>query len=212
LALARARFGPLIADPCFRALAWPRVEHGLDFYLDFDRAQRAIVERVLVEKDGALAIPLRDGGAFKLTARADRIDLLKGGGAILIDYKTGAPPGLSEVEVGFAPQLTLEAAMLARGAFAEAKTRAAGALYLKLGSAKGGEQRELAFKDKSFGEVAEKHFAELILLIEQFADAATPYLSRPFPKFASRFGAYDHLARVKEWSATGGRADEEGAP
>ena len=56
---------------------------------------------------------------FTLTARADRIERLREGGAALIDYKTGAPPGVAEVQVGFAPQLTLEAAMLARGAFAD---------------------------------------------------------------------------------------------
>ena len=28
-----------------------------------------------------------------------------------------------------------------------------------------------------------------------------PYVPRPFPQFALRFGTYDHLARVKEWSA-----------
>ena len=43
--------------------------------------------------------------------------LSRSGGAALIDYKTGAPPGVNEVKVGFAPQLTLEAAMLARGGF-----------------------------------------------------------------------------------------------
>ena len=150
-------------------------------------------------------IPLAGGASFKLTARADRIDLLKGGGAWLIDYKTGAPPGLGEIQVGFAPQLTLEAAMLARGGFAEARgVKAVGALYLKLGGAKGGEVRELIFKDASFADIVEKHFAELIKLLEQFAQPGTPYLSRPYPKYAKSYGSYDHLARVKEWSATGG--------
>ncbi|WP_158815335.1 double-strand break repair protein AddB [Methylocapsa sp. S129] len=209
--IAREQFASMLADPSFRALTWPRVERGLDYFLDFDRAQRAIVERILVEKNGSLAIPLATGASFKLTARADRIDLIKGGGAVLIDYKTGAPPGVGEVQVGFAPQLTLEAAMLARGAFPAAHgVKAIGALYLKLGGAKGGETRELVFKDASFAEIVEKHFGELIVLLEQFAKVETPYLSRPYPKFASRFGAYDHLARVKEWSATGGLSDGDG--
>ncbi len=214
LHLARQRFAPMLADPSFRALAWPRIEQGLDYFLDFDGGQRAIAERMLVEKDGTLAIPLAGGATFKLTARADRIDLLKGGGAWLIDYKTGAPPGMTEVLVGLAPQLTLEAAMLARGAFSEARgVKAGGALYLKLGGAKGGETRELLFKDVSFADVVARHFAQLLILLEQFARPETPYLSRPYPKFAKSFGDYDHLARVKEWSATGGLSvgDDGGA-
>ena len=208
VALTREQFQPMLADPSFRALAWPRVEHGLEFFLDFERARRHSAARILVEKSGELMIPLRGGASFKLTARADRIDIGADGGAVLVDYKTGAPPGVKEVEVGLAPQLTLEAAMLARGAFADAPdVRPVGALYLKLGGAKGGEVRDLTFKDASFGEVVERHFAELVKLLEQFASADTPYLSRPHPKFAGREGDYDHLARVKEWSATGGKSD-----
>ena len=203
----------MLADPSFRALAWPRVEHGLDFFLEFERARRHGAARILVEKNGALTIPLRNGAPFKLTARADRIDIDADGGAVLIDYKTGAPPGVREVLTGLAPQLTLEAAMLARGAFGDVPhATPVGALYLKLGGAKGGEIRDLTFKDVSFVDVVERHFAELVRLLEQFASADTPYLSRPHPKFAGREGDYDHLARVKEWSATGGRGDgEDGA-
>jgi ATP-dependent helicase/nuclease subunit B len=211
LRLARGQFAPMLADSAFRALSWPRIERGLDFFLDFERAQRALVGRVLVEKEGSLTIALAGGASFKLTARADRIDLLRGGGAILIDYKTGAPPGMTEILVGLSPQLTLEAAMLSRGAFADApNAKAIGALYLKLGGAKGGEVRELEFKNETFGAVVDRHYSQLIVLLEQFAKVDTPYLPRPYPKFACSFGDYDHLSRVKEWSATGGLSDSEG--
>ena len=166
-------------------------------------------ERILVEQGGRLEFPLADGSIFTLTARADRIEALRGGGAALIDYKSGSPPGMSEVQVGFAPQLTLEAAMLARGGFAGlAGVEAVSALYFKLGGAKGGEVRELKFKDATFAEIVERHFAGLKVLLDQFADPQTPYLSRLYPKFAKRAGDYDHLARVKEWSATGGFSDD----
>jgi ATP-dependent helicase/nuclease subunit B len=38
-------------------------------------------------------------------------------------------------------------------------------------------------------------------LIRKFAEATTPYISLPRPKWRGRFGEYDHLARVREWSA-----------
>jgi ATP-dependent helicase/nuclease subunit B len=209
LAIARARFAPMLVDPAFRAMHWPRIERGCDKFLSFDAERRALAERILVEQGGRLEIPLADGSIFALTARADRIELLRGGGAALIDYKSGSPPGTSEVQVGFAPQLTLEAAMLSHGGFAAlAGVEAVEALYFKLGGASGGEARELKFKDASFTEVVERHFAGLKILLDQFADPRTPYLSRPYPKFARRAGDYDHLARVKEWSATGGLADD----
>ena len=35
-----------------------------------------------------------------------------------------------------------------------------------------------------------------------------PYRSLVHPMWATRYGDYDHLARVKEWSATGGENDD----
>jgi ATP-dependent helicase/nuclease subunit B len=46
--------------------------------------------------------------------------------------------------------------------------------------------------------------AGLRRLIAIYDDAATPYASRPNPDAAPRYSDYDHLARVKEWSAVDG--------
>jgi ATP-dependent helicase/nuclease subunit B len=207
LRLAAASFATPLADPTFRALRWPRIVAGLDAFLVFDAERRLGAERVLVERRGKFEFPLDDGARFTLTARADRIEILSGGGAALIDYKTGAPPGPNEVKVGFAPQLTLEATMLANGAFEGAPAvETVEALYFKLGGADGGEVKRLKFDD--FGAVVARHFDGLKALLAQFADPATPYPPRLFPKFAKRAGDYDHLARVKEWSATAGQSDD----
>jgi ATP-dependent helicase/nuclease subunit B len=209
--LARARFAMLLADPAFSGLAWPNIEKAIDFVLDFERRNRDAIARIWVERRGEIAFPLCDGEPFKLSARADRIDVLRSDRAALIDYKSGRPPGPKEVKVGFAPQLTLEAAILMRGGFEGlGAMRPAEALYLKLGGADGGEERSAAGKHADIAALAKEHLAELKRLLDQFTFEATPYLARPFPKFASRFSDYDHLSRVKEWSATGGEADEAG--
>jgi ATP-dependent helicase/nuclease subunit B len=212
-AIARARFAPLRADPAFAALHWPNVESGLDFFLAFEREARGDAARIWVEQRGAIPVPLAGGVSFKLSARADRIDLLRSGGARLIDYKSGSTPGAREVEVGFAPQLTLEAAMLRRGGFPGLPAlEPAEALYLKLGGAGGGAEKRAGGEKADIRKLAEKHFAGLMLLLEAFAREETPYLSRPFPKFASRFSDYDHLARVKEWAIAGDDEEAGDAP
>ncbi len=211
---ARARFALLLEDPAFEGVNWPNVEKAIDFFLGFEHRERGAIVRILVERRGEIVFPLGDGEPFKLTARADRIDLLRSGGATLIDYKSGTPPGSNEVIVGLAPQLTLEAAILMRGGFEGlGNVTPERALYLKLGGADGGRERPAqGEKGDDIAALAEKHFAELKALLDQFACEATPYLSRPIPKFASRYAEYDHLARVKEWSATGGANDDAGAP
>jgi ATP-dependent helicase/nuclease subunit B len=75
---------------------------------------------------------------------------------------------------------------------------------LKLGGPVGGKEKRVEFTKANFMDVVEDHFRGLVELLNQFRDPATPYPPRPFPKFAKRYNAYDHLARVKEWSRGGG--------
>ena len=207
--IAQEGFAPMLADPAFRALRWPRILAALDVFLEFDAGRRDLAREVLVERSGALEIPLGITDPFTLSARADRIDLLAGGGAALIDYKTGAAPSDKTVIAGWSPQLTLEAAMLKRGAFRGAPAiEAETAIYFKIGGADGGREKALKFKDSGLQETAEKHFVELKSLLLQFADVKTPYLSRPYPQFLARGGEYDHLARVAEWASAGGDGDD----
>jgi len=212
LSIARARFALLREDPAF-ALHWPNIEKGLDFFLAFEHDSRGAVAQIWVERQGTIAVPLATGTPFRLTARADRIDVMQSGDARVIDYKSGAAPTAKEVKTGFSPQLTLEAEMLRQGGFEGlARLDAKEALYLKLGGAAGGEEKHAGGKGENILALAERHFAGLQMLLDAFACEETPYLSRPFPKFAPRFSDYDHLARIKEWSATGGESDSGDAP
>ena len=212
LSMARTSFALLSGDPSF-ALHWPNIEKGLDFFLAFERDTRDAIAQAWVERQGALVLPLANGTPFKLSARADRVDLLRSGGARLIDYKSGAPPKAKDVKAGFSPQLTLEAAMLQQGGFEGLPPlQTEQAIYLKVGGAAGGEEKHAGGKNENIGDLAELHFAGLKMLLAAFACEDTPYLSLPFSKFAPRFSDYDHLARVKEWSATGGESDNGEAP
>ena len=56
--------------------------------------------------------------------------------------------------------------------------------------------------------LADQHLAALKDLIDHYADPSTPYLSHRHP-VKGRIGDFDALARVAEWSATGGQDDED---
>ena len=66
----------------------------------------------------------------------------------------------------------------------------------------------LSSKDENFAALAERHFAELIGLLNDFRDPAQTFPARPFPQFAAKYNAYDHLARVAEWTAVDGEEDQ----
>ncbi len=206
-ALAHQAFADALRDPQFRAFQWPRILAWTRAFRDWDDEQRRTPGRVFVEESGSLPIPLHDGSLFTLTATADRIEIDAQGRATIVDFKTGTPPSVREVKVGFAPQLTLEADMVARGAFPAlpAVREVAAAVYVKFGTDDVAQRIALDWKgDPPFAEVVAEHRDELVRLLNGFRSESTGYLARPFPKYASRFGTYDHLARVKEWSATGG--------
>jgi ATP-dependent helicase/nuclease subunit B len=161
-----------------------------------------------VETSGQIEIPLQDGSLFKLTAQPDRIEHYKDGHIAIIDYKTGTPPTQKEVEVGFASQLTLEAAMVTRGAFAiTVKNEDIGeSLYVQMIAQ--GELTPVKINATKMQEWTLKHYDGLVQLLNQFRNPDMPYLSRPYVKFTHRYADYDHLARVKEWSA-GSEGNEE---
>ena len=212
IALLREKLADFDRDADFQAFDWPRIEKAVGFYLGYESERRPVLQSILVEQRGEITIALDDGSRFTLSAEADRIEIAQDGRVRVVDYKTGTPPGLDEVRVGFAPQLTLEAAMIAEGAFPEIGAREANqALYLKLGGGDGGKQIPLDWSKKKikFADVVARHRTELVNLLNQFRSHDTPYIPRPFPKYASKYSDYDHLARVKEWSATGGVAGEE---
>jgi ATP-dependent helicase/nuclease subunit B len=205
LRLAQDKLGCFLTDPGFAAFKWPRVTAGLEHALAFERTRRAGGGEIFVEERGEWRFALRDGSEFKLTCFADRIEVESGGAAEVFDYKTGAPPTNPQVCAGFAPQLTLESAMLASGAFARLGRREArGAAYVRIGGDGSGEALWIKAKDMSFGALVAEHRAQLLELLNQFRDPLRTYPSRPYVAFASRYGDYDNLARVKEWSREGG--------
>ena len=57
------------------------------WFAETEPARRSGVDKVVAEVDGALDLEVERG--FRLTARADRIDLCEDGSAVIYDYKTG---------------------------------------------------------------------------------------------------------------------------
>lgn len=206
---ARENLSEFFVDPAWRAFRWPTLRAGLEFIIDYERERRPLLAQVHGEAEGELIIPLSDA-RFRLTARADRIEIDQSGLARIIDYKTGTPPSPKQVKLGFAAQLTLEAEMLRQGGFRSiAPGEAETGMYLKLGGRDGGRLLDVKPKGASFPELAREHWKGLRELLESYRDPTRGYASRPFAQFAAAYGDYDHLARVKEWSATGGATEGE---
>ncbi|MEX0921601.1 MAG: double-strand break repair protein AddB [Rhodovibrionaceae bacterium] len=199
IAIGEEVFEALKARPSVHAFWWPRFRRAAAWVIEQERARRASGLKVHAETRGQLVL-----GDFTLTAKADRIETLPGGGLAILDYKTGRAPPKKDLASGLAPQLPLEAAIAAAGGFEGLQTAAAGELaYWRLpgSAATPGEAVEVREKLDDLVAAARDGLAELIRI---FDDPATPYHPQPRPGAAAAFNDYEHLARVKEWSAGGG--------
>lgn len=197
------------------ALWWRRFERLVTEFISFEATRASGIATSHVELTSA-KIAICDTGVT-LTGRADRIDILSGGSAEIIDYKTGAPPSAAQVLKLFEPQLALEAALLSRGGFFEnKKIMPSNLMYVKF-DADGTVKQSSIIHTKSNKEnetaeqLGERAWEKLIAMVHYYADAHHGYISRQAPFKEALSGDYDHLARVAEWSGGGdGVGDGDG--
>jgi ATP-dependent helicase/nuclease subunit B len=159
---------------------------------------------IRVEEKVEMLIPA-PAGPFKLTAKADRIELSPTGAAVL-DFKTGSIPSPKQVRSGFSPQLTLTGAILAEAGLADTGPVPPEELtYVRVVGRKVPGQAAVRALGDEAAALSEAALEGLKTRIARFDERDTPYLSWVAPQFMGSFGGnYDHLARVWEWHVVGG--------
>ena len=191
------------AYPEVAAFWRPRFERIVDAYIDWEEARRDEIERVVAETDGRL-VTESDVGPIILRGRADRIEIRDDQTLSIVDFKTGRPPGEKEARLGKNPQLTLEAAMAARGVFKDVPAlETSELLYVGLQGHAQASIRAIHDDDHDAMDMANEHLERVLELIAEYCRGERPYLSRVHVKKIEDSGDYDHLARVREWSASG---------
>ncbi|GAB5426716.1 MAG: double-strand break repair protein AddB [Devosia indica] len=175
-------------------------------FLDYERGRSALVARRHAEISGRWELKLAE--PFAITGQADRVDLLRDGTLEILDFKTGSPPSSASMKAFEAPQLPVEAMMALNAGLKDIPPADTSALtYIKIGLGPD------AFKPSAFAtaegmsvmDAAEEVFARVQRHIEHFLFHQTALPARLLPLKSQRFaGAYDHLARVDEWTAVDG--------
>ncbi|MGA7596321.1 MAG: double-strand break repair protein AddB, partial [Pseudolabrys sp.] len=209
--LGKKHFEPLKDFEEARAFWWKRFLRIAGWLEGWERERRGGATKIFAEVSGKHAIPLGKT-EFILTARADRIERRTDGRYALLDYKTGQPPTDSQVRSGLAPQLTLEAAILRNGGFPEipAASSVSEIAYVRLkGGDPPGEPRSIKIEGGTPDSHADLALQKLAGIAQRFLVEGEPYRSLVHPMWKTHYGDYDHLARVKEWAASGGESEDE---
>ncbi|TIP58541.1 MAG: double-strand break repair protein AddB, partial [Mesorhizobium sp.] len=212
IAAGRACFAEAALPPDVEAVWWPRFEKLAAGIIEWERG-RAFAVTMRHAEEHAEKTGVGQSGVT-LSGYADRVDLLAGGMADILDYKTGSSPSKAQAHTLLSPQLALEGALLRRGAFKGLGAREPSQLaFIRLKP--NGEVFEESIleynrKPRTAADLAEEAWARLEKLLIHYANPTTGYLSRALPfREGETDGDYDHLARVLEWSA-GGDGDDEG--
>lgn len=202
--LAIKHFALIDSDPDRRDIWLRRFAVSADRFLEFERERNGRVQARYAEQDLSHSFPTANG-EFKLYGRADRIDVMQDGTVEIMDFKTGNPPDKTQMQNLMAPQLPLEAYVMAKSGFVGMAPHPASALkFIKIANGPN------AFVESDYHcpdgmnvmEAADRTFEMLTRRIAHFLErddvAMVPNL---IPKKGQTYaGAYDHLARKKEWA------------
>jgi ATP-dependent helicase/nuclease subunit B len=196
-ALGREAFGSLLLDPRAMAFWWPRFQRLGFWFLNQMVMEKDTIVEIRTEVKGALEIPTAKG-PIVLTTKADRIDKMASHQARIIDYKTGTIPSKKLVNLGYAPQLSLEGVILKAGGFPELPSMDVEKLcYWKVtGGTPAGEI--ISFDNApDLITAAERGVRRLF---EAFLSRETPFSACPDPRLIPDYHPYTHLERLKEWA------------
>jgi ATP-dependent helicase/nuclease subunit B len=186
------------AHPLMRALWQPRLIEAIDW----------IAEEVRRNKEGG-RLPLKAEASGRieiagvtLQGRADRIDKAADGSLVILDYKTGTPPGPKAVAEGYSMQLGLLGLMAERGGFdglagvpscfeywsLAKKNGKIGYVASPVGGKNGIDPAE-------FTTMAARNF---IVAAQTWLTGGAPFTAKLHPQYAP-YAEYDQLMRLDEW-------------
>ncbi len=206
VAAGEQAFAPLSTNTEARNFWWPHFRRVAAWLAHQEKNFEKDLSSINTESTGRLAFEI-NGDDYVLTARADRIDIMQNGTVRLIDYKTGSPPTIKEVQTGLSPQLTLESALLLHGAFAPLSPKSiAEALYIQIGGSRIGMKIRSAAGDMNIGELANAHLARFKILLGVYSSKDVPYLPRLIANKDDSEVDFDHLSRYLEWQLSSQRS------
>jgi len=169
-----------------------RIEKIAHWFIENEWARQSAAAPVLFESQGAMDIA---DPPFRITAKADRIDLNDRSEAFVYDYKTGTAPTKNQ-QLQFDVQLLVTAALILEGGFDGFSPRfVSEARYISL-SGNGSEvpaPLDECPPDRTLG--------MLKSLIQAYRDPDTGYTARNRAHKDSFSSDYDQLSRYGEWTA-----------
>ncbi|MDT9597593.1 double-strand break repair protein AddB [Sphingosinicella rhizophila] len=194
---AEALLARTAAHPLLRALWQPRLLEAIEWIAsEVERNAQDGRRPLKAEVKGAI-----DVAGIRLHGRADRIDRRVDGGLVILDYKTGTPPGPKAIAEGYSMQLGLLGLIAERGGFEGVDGSPVGFEYWSLAK-KAGRLGHVAsptgkngLDAADFTSLAARNF---IAAANRWLTGNEPFTAKLHPEYAP-YGEHDQLMRLDEW-------------
>ncbi len=198
-------------NPEIHGLWWPRFTKTAQWFIDVEREWRTGTHKIHSEIKGQITIDINQK-PYLFKGKADRIEIRKDGSISIIDYKTGSPPSMGDINMGLASQLPLEALILDQNGFdiAPSNTNYDFSYWVLNGSGAGGYTSiAQGKKGETSAILIEQAHDGLHALLTAFDNSTTPYIASPNAETMIKidYNDYAHLERITEWMVTGDEGD-----
>jgi ATP-dependent helicase/nuclease subunit B len=186
------------AHPLMRALWQPRLLEAIDWIAgEVARNKEAGRRPLAAEVEGKIV-----SAGVTLKGVADRIDRAADGSLVIVDYKTGTPPGPKAVGEGYSMQLALLGLIAQNKGFPDIEGVPAAFEYWSLAK-KAGKLGYVAspvggrngLDPSEFTDLAARNF---IAAARKWLTGDEPFTAKLHPEYAP-YGDYDQLMRLDEW-------------
>ncbi|AEI88632.1 MAG: RecB family exonuclease [Candidatus Midichloria mitochondrii] len=104
-----------LTSPMVHHLWVAKFEKIAHWFWQYESSVGLARDKILTEVESWMIINLGQGTEIKLSARIDRVDLMKDGSVHIIDYKSGNLPSSKDIATGLSPQMPLEALIVKKG-------------------------------------------------------------------------------------------------
>ena len=206
LQIGQAEFDAGGFDEELQMFWWPRFEKTVNWIVRTEQIYRPRIEKIYNEVYGEKTY---DGpaGAWKITARADRLEKWEDNSLCVVDYKTGSlPKNVNKlVRLGYKPQMPIEGLIAQSGGFTDVSAKSIKFLrYWQMGV------QEVILNEAESEEAINRVDQNIKQLIAAYDNPNYPYWTKPNPKTAPEKTDYDHLSRYLEWAVKDDSEDKDG--
>ncbi|AAZ68310.1 PD-(D/E)XK nuclease family protein [Ehrlichia canis] len=169
--------------PQVETILWPKFQKIAEQFFEMNLERDHYIDEIMTERFFSWKI----NSNIKVVSKCDRVECLRDGSVVIIDYKTGMIPSQSDINYGISLQMIIQALTVKQSL----KKDISGLMYWKMSS----EDMKIISID-NYVELMKQLEIDLEQLILNYVTFMKPFTASCD---MSRYTDYDLLTRIKEW-------------